>query len=36
MRDARLTRHARDNRKAMSEPEQRLWLELRAGAFPRQ
>ena len=33
MRDSRLTRHARDNRKAASEPEQRLWLELRAARF---
>ena len=33
MRDAELTRHARDMRKAMTEPETRLWFELRAGRF---
>ena len=33
MRDAELTRRARDMRKVMTEPETRLWLELRAGRF---
>ena len=33
MRDARLTEFARENRKAMSEPETRIWLALRAGRF---
>ncbi len=33
MRDARLTAFARDNRKAMSEPAIRMWLELRASRF---
>ena len=33
MRDAELTRRARDMRKGMTEPETRLWLELRAGRF---
>ncbi len=33
MRDAELTRRARDMRKGMSEPETRLWLELRGDRF---
>ncbi|WP_010411430.1 endonuclease domain-containing protein [Citromicrobium sp. JLT1363] len=33
MRDAELTRRARDMRKGMTEPETRLWLELRSGRF---
>ena len=33
MRDRRLTSFARENRKAMSEPAMRLWLELRAARF---
>ncbi len=33
MRDAKLTRRAREMRKALTEPETRLWLELRAGRF---
>jgi very-short-patch-repair endonuclease len=33
MRDARLTKNARENRKKMSEPAIRLWLELRAARF---
>ena len=33
MRDAELTRRARDMRKVMTEPETRLWLELRARRF---
>ncbi|TXC74294.1 endonuclease domain-containing protein [Sphingorhabdus soli] len=33
MREARLTDHARENRKAMTEPETRLWLALRAKRF---
>ncbi|GAB5349431.1 putative protein [Alteriqipengyuania sp. 357] len=33
MRNADLTRRARDMRRAMTEPEARLWLELRAGRF---
>tara|TARA_B100000029_G_scaffold473406_1_gene514749 strand:- start:3366 stop:3821 length:456 start_codon:yes stop_codon:yes gene_type:complete len=33
LRDAELTRRARDMRKGMTEPETRLWLELRAGRF---
>jgi len=33
MRDARLAEFARDNRKAMSEPEARMWLALRANRF---
>ena len=33
MRDAELTRRARDMRKAMTETETRLWLELRDGRF---
>ena len=33
MRDAGLTRQARDMRTGMTEPETRLWLELRAGRF---
>ena len=33
MRDAELTRRARDMRKGMTEPESRLWLELRGGRF---
>ena len=33
MRDAGLIRRARDMRKAMTEPETRLWLELRSGRF---
>lgn len=33
MRDARLTEFARENRKAMTEPETRIWLALRAGRF---
>ncbi|WP_183611240.1 DUF559 domain-containing protein [Novosphingobium hassiacum] len=33
MRDTRLTQFARENRKAMSEPETRMWLQLRAERF---
>ncbi|MEL7701469.1 DUF559 domain-containing protein [Citromicrobium bathyomarinum] len=33
MRDAELTRRARDMRKGMTEPETRLWFELRGGRF---
>jgi very-short-patch-repair endonuclease len=33
LRDAELTRRARDMRKGMTEPETRLWLELRGGRF---
>lgn len=33
MRDQKLTQYARENRKAMTEPETRLWLQLRAGRF---
>jgi len=33
MRDTRLTGFARENRKAMSEPETRMWLQLRAERF---
>jgi len=33
MRDPALTGHARSNRKRMSEPETRMWLELRAERF---
>ncbi|WP_298282649.1 DUF559 domain-containing protein [Novosphingobium sp.] len=33
MRDVRLTEFARENRKAMSEPETRIWLQLRAERF---
>ena len=33
MRDAELTKRARENRKRMSEPETRLWLALRAKRF---
>jgi len=33
MRDHRLIAYARDNRKAMTEPETRMWLELRAERF---
>lgn len=33
MRDAELTKRARDNRKEMTEPETRLWLALRAKRF---
>ena len=33
MRDRRLTSFARENRKAMSEPALRMWLELRAARF---
>ncbi|MEA3264322.1 MAG: DUF559 domain-containing protein [Pseudomonadota bacterium] len=33
MRDARLTAFARENRKSMSEPATRLWLQLRASRF---
>ena len=33
MRDARLTAFARKNRKSMSEPATRLWLQLRASRF---
>jgi very-short-patch-repair endonuclease len=33
MRDAKLTGHARENRKHMSEPETRMWLALRAERF---
>ncbi|MBS0482460.1 MAG: DUF559 domain-containing protein [Proteobacteria bacterium] len=33
MRDARLTAYARANRKQMSEPATRMWLQLRAGRF---
>ncbi len=33
MREPRLTDHARENRKAMTEPETRLWLALRAKRF---
>ncbi|HQS98461.1 MAG: hypothetical protein B7X90_10105 [Novosphingobium sp. 17-62-19] len=33
MRDVRLTEFARENRKAMSEPETRIWLALRAERF---
>ena len=33
MRDAKLTGHARDNRKHMTEPETRMWLALRAERF---
>ena len=33
MRDAKLTGHARENRKHMSEPEARMWLALRAERF---
>ena len=33
MRDQRLTEFARENRKAMSEPETRMWVALRAERF---
>ena len=33
MRDRRLTDFARENRKAMSEPATRMWLQLRASRF---
>ncbi|MEL7691306.1 endonuclease domain-containing protein [Citromicrobium bathyomarinum] len=33
MRETELTARARDMRKGMTEPETRLWLELRAGRF---
>ena len=33
MRDPRLTRYARDNRKQMSEPAIRVWLQVRAKRF---
>ena len=33
MRNAPLTQRAKEMRKAMPEPEMRLWLELRAGRF---
>ncbi|MGJ3649625.1 endonuclease domain-containing protein [Sphingomonas sp. GlSt437] len=33
MRDAKLTGFARNNRKALTEPETRLWLALRAKRF---
>jgi very-short-patch-repair endonuclease len=33
MRDTRLTAFARENRKTMSEPAKRIWLELRASRF---
>jgi very-short-patch-repair endonuclease len=33
MRDQRLTAHARNNRKSMTEPETRMWLQLRAERF---
>jgi very-short-patch-repair endonuclease len=33
MRDARLTEYAQQMRKRMSEPETRLWLQLRAARF---
>jgi very-short-patch-repair endonuclease len=33
MRDAELTKHARENRKALSEPETRMWYQLRAKRF---
>ncbi len=33
MRDAELTKRARENRKAMTEPETRLWFALRAKRF---
>jgi len=33
MRDPRLTAHARANRKEMSEPAMRMWLQLRAERF---
>ncbi|WP_226660767.1 endonuclease domain-containing protein [Alteriqipengyuania lutimaris] len=33
MRDAELTRRARDMRKGMTEAETRLWFELRGGRF---
>ncbi len=33
MRDPRLTNFAKANRKEMSEPAMRIWLELRAGRF---
>jgi very-short-patch-repair endonuclease len=33
MRDARLTGYAKDMRKAMTEPETRIWLQLRAERF---
>ncbi|WP_088306996.1 endonuclease domain-containing protein [Novosphingobium sp. B 225] len=33
MRDQRLTAFAKANRKAMSEPATRMWLQLRAGRF---
>ncbi len=33
MRDARLTAFARENRKDMSEPATRMWLQLRASRF---
>ena len=33
MRDARLTEYAKAMRKQMTEPEMRLWLQLRAGRF---
>ncbi|NVE93783.1 endonuclease domain-containing protein [Altererythrobacter lutimaris] len=33
MRDATLTQRAKDMRKAMPEPESRMWLKLRAGRF---
>ncbi len=33
MRSAALTQRAKEMRKAMPEPEKRLWMELRAGRF---
>ena len=33
MRDPKLTKRAREMRKSMTEPEMRLWLELRAKRF---
>ena len=33
MRDPRLTAYAKANRKEMSEPATRMWLQLRAGRF---
>lgn len=33
MRDRRLTDFARENRKAMTEPAMRMWLQLRASRF---
>jgi very-short-patch-repair endonuclease len=33
VRDARLTGYAKDMRRQMTEPETRLWLQLRAARF---